>query len=79
MLLPSVGAHAFNPRQRQMNLYEFEANLVYMVIFRPARDTKKEQDPVTNKQYWELPKVLWFQAKAAPRCSLSLVWTEQFY
>lgn len=48
-LIPKVGKelamveHAFNPsmrgRQSQMDLYEYEASLVYIVTCRPAKDT----------------------------------------
>jgi hypothetical protein len=42
---PGVMIHTFNPslgKQRQADLYEFEASLVYIVSFRTAKATHSE-------------------------------------
>jgi hypothetical protein len=42
---PGVEAHAFNlstPRQRQADLHEFEANLVYIESSKTARSTWRD-------------------------------------
>ena len=48
-VMPAVVAHTFNPtlgRQRQVDLCEFEANLVYSASSRTAKATQK--NPVLN-------------------------------
>lgn len=37
-------------RQRQADTSEFQATLVYIATFRPARDT--QQHPASKKQWW---------------------------
>ena len=53
LLIPFVPALE---RQRQVNLCEFEASLVYRVSSRTARDTQRNPVPKTNQQPTNQPK-----------------------